>query len=108
MQAQVTRRLRLDWVRIRVSLRVFIALVSLAGVGLGQFVLRVREERAAVNAITRSGGVVKYDCEFVDGKEIPNGRSPEPVWIQGYLDRNDFHDVTWANIFQPAECDAGV
>jgi hypothetical protein len=61
--------------RLRLSIRILIALVLLIGTGLGWIVRSARIQRDAVEAIVKSGGAVKYDWEYKDGRIVRNAIS---------------------------------
>jgi hypothetical protein len=68
---------------IRLTLRALVIVVLLAGLGLGWFTLRARDQRQAVDAIVRAGGTVIYDFEQGDGpfQRRPNGKPKWPAWL---------------------------
>ena len=74
--------------RLRVSLRGLMALVLVAGGGLGWQVHRVRTQREAVAAIRAAGGNVGYDFQFTDSEWMmrnPAAEPPAPRWLRRWL-----------------------
>ena len=66
---------------LRLSLRTLIVLTLVVGGGLGWFVQHARTQRAAVKAVEKAGGVVKYNWEYKDGRSIAGGRPVWPLWL---------------------------
>jgi hypothetical protein len=65
----------------RISVRVFIVPVLVAGAGLGWVVRTARVQREVVMAITRAGGSVQYSWEWNQGVAIPPARRWMPERI---------------------------
>ena len=86
---------RTRWLRVRISMRALMVVVLVISVGLAWHIHQVREQRLAVQAILAQGGTVEYDYRYdaVRDRRLPNGRSWCPVWLQGALDDNFFHNV---------------
>ncbi len=89
---------------LRFSVRGLIVLVLVIGAGLGWVVRSARIQREAVAAIRNAGGVVFYDWEWSNGKNIPGGE----LWARGCLvDRigvDYFGHVTFVRL-TPGEAD---
>ena len=80
--------------RVRLSVRLLMALVLLAASGLGWVVNRAHVQRDAVAAIVRGGGTVLYDWDvtYVPGQPYGddyrltiNGKPKWPKWLIDHL-----------------------
>ena len=85
----------------RVSLRVFMLLVLVAGGGLGWKANKARRIRRAVAEVQRLGGSAYYDYEFHATKDRNSIPRPEPRWLQRLLGPEYFHDVRYVSINFP-------
>ena len=94
--------IRHPWVRyLRFSLRGLIVLVLVIGGGMGWLVNITRDasvQRAAVAAIKRTGGNVKYEREWKDGNSSWNGEPWCPAWLVDRIEIDYFGSVTVAVI----------
>lgn len=79
--------------RLRVTLRVAMLLVLVAGVWMASVVNSARRQREAVADIKSRGGVIHYDWEYVGGKLTKGARPRGPAWIRRYLGDEFFQDV---------------
>ena len=86
---------------LRVSLRVFMALVVLLGVVLGWVVHRAQLQREAVVAIERAGGLVCYDWQWKDGRDIPGGKPWVPRWLVDRIGVDYFGSITLVQLTVP-------
>jgi hypothetical protein len=83
-------------VRFRFSLRVCLVLMLLVTIPLGcitEEIRRARQQKVAVDAITKLGGRVVYDYQVDDGADPLHGyhrRSPPPSWIRDAFGDNMF------------------
>ena len=66
---------------LRFSMRGLIVLLVVIGVALGWLVRGARNQREAVAAIRKTGGLVSYDWESKNGKWVRNGRPWAPKWL---------------------------
>lgn len=79
--------------RLRLSLRMLVAVVLACGVGLGWKADKVRRARRGISAVRAMGGRVAFDYEQ-DATGAPQGRSPStPRWLVRWLGVEFFHDV---------------
>lgn len=79
--------------RLRISLRVFMLVVLVAGVWLGSLVNNARRQRGAVADIKAGDGYVYYDWQYVNGMIEKGTRPPGPVWVRCYVGDEYFQDV---------------
>ncbi len=79
---------------LRFSVRGLIALILLIASGLGWLVSEAHDQRDAVAAIKRAGGVVAYDWEWRDGDQIPSGKPRAPNWLVDRIGVDFFGHVT--------------
>jgi hypothetical protein len=86
---------------LRFSVRGLIVVVLLIGAGLGWVVRQAHVQRAAVAAITRAGGSVKYDWEWSNGKTIPSGEPRAPRWVVDLVGVDYFGHVTRISHLRP-------
>jgi hypothetical protein len=101
----------------RVSLRVFMLLVLVAGGWLGWKANKASRTRRAIAEIRRAGGIAYFDYQLDTtgnvsarfdirtGKIVEDGQPPEPRWLQRILGPEYFHDVhavTYGRGFLPA------
>ena len=87
----------------RFSLRTFLILVALIGVGLGVHLHRAKTQQAAVEAIRDYGGWVRYDYQFptaeFDHTDFdPEATSPVPRWLLDAVGIDFFHSVVQVNL----------
>jgi internalin A len=87
---------------MRISVRGLIVAVLVLGGGLGWVVNRARVQRAAVAAIERAGGCVKYEWDFGDGQFISGGEAALPKWLLTNLGPNDFAHIAVADLARGA------
>jgi hypothetical protein len=84
--------------RLRISLRAMLLILLLLSLWLGWQVNKVREQREAVAAVRRCGGLVYYDYEYVNGR-FTGGRGPwAPRWLRGLLGDEFFQEVRHVNL----------
>src|SRR5262249_7083755 len=90
-----TTSMRTGWrlPRVRMSLRAFMALVLALGAGLGYFVLRARDQQAAVEAIRGAGGSVVYSWQCSKGYYDPRAKPGLPGWLLDTLGPDWFYRV---------------
>lgn len=84
--------------RLRLTVRVMMALVAALGLVLAVWITRARAQRDAVAALGRMGGVVLYDFEF-RGVESPKGPGRRPGRLGRWLGVDFAHDVTKVTFF---------
>lgn len=90
------------WWRPQFSLRGLFLIVTAVGVWLGVYVHRVRDRRAAVQAIRAVQATVMYDFQQSppgSGNYDSDISSSLPLWLQTSLGEDFFHDVEWADFF---------
>jgi hypothetical protein len=101
------------------SVRGLLLLVLLVALWLGWAVHKAREQRAAVQAVGKFGGFVRYDWEFVVGpvnvppgnllwkptwgKLTPGRRPPAPGWLRRALGDEYFQDIAHVSLFVDIE-----
>jgi len=84
------------WFQFRL-ITVFIV-VAVICVWLSMQVHRANKQREAVAAVTASGGWVRYDFQFVQGKFDPEATSWMSGWLKPRLGDDLFHDVVEVNL----------
>jgi hypothetical protein len=86
------------WYRwVRLSLRAVMLIILAFAVWLSLAVNRARQQRAAVEAITKHGGWVHYDHDYVNGKFV-SGRQPwGPIWLRRSLGDEYFQRIAHVN-----------
>ena len=105
MQAPSLSERRRRRIPLRMSLRVFMALVVLVGVVLGRVVHRAQVQRQAVVAIERANGIVCYDWQWKDGQVFANVKPWAPGWLVDRIGVDYFGSITLVNLMLP-ESDA--
>lgn len=84
--------------RLRLTLRVAMLLVLVAGVWMASVVNKARRQRDAVAAARRLGGSVHFDWEFVNG-HVTKGTQPHgPRWLRRLLGNEFFQELTSVNL----------
>jgi Leucine-rich repeat (LRR) protein len=85
----------LPWRRfLRFSIRGMIFFVLLVGGWLGWRVDKVRRQRHAIAQVEKYNGYVRFDYEFVDGKEIRDAQPRVPKWLRQNLGDDYFRKVS--------------
>ena len=79
----------------RFTLRVLLVFVTAAGIGLGYWTHRAREQARIVKIIEDGGGMVCYERE---GPEAPEPRNFVVEWLAGKLGRDYFEGIVAASI----------
>jgi internalin A len=103
MQVSTPSRRRWRRLPVRLSVRALMALVLLAGGGLGWVVHRAHVQRDAVAAIERAGGGVMYDWQFKDGIPDADGKPRAPKWLVDRVGVDYFGSPAYV-IFTTGEC----
>ena len=89
-----TRRLK----RIRFPVRDLVVLAAGVATVLGWFLLSVRIQREAVEAIVRAGGTVRYSGQAPNGGLTWSRTGWWPPWLVGYLGPDYFYTVVYVYI----------
>jgi hypothetical protein len=86
-----------SWKRfLRFGMRGLLVFVLVIGAGLGWIVREAHVQRDAVAAIQGTGGAVRYDWEWRDGKNKPGGKPWAPRWLVDRIGVDYFGHVTAA------------
>jgi hypothetical protein len=93
---------------VRLSVRGLIVLVLVIGGGLGWLVRCARIQREAVAAIEKAGGWIKYDWEWSNRNDIPEGKPWAPRWLVDLIGVDFFGHVTAVIIVSLPATDAEV
>jgi hypothetical protein len=83
--------------RLRFTLRLFLAGITLLCIGLGIWTHRAREQRRIVEQIKKSGGSVHYDFEVVTMRG-QRGKSGVPRVLLDFLGEDYFHEIIEVSI----------
>lgn len=85
--------------RIRISLRLTMAMIVVLGLWMGWLVNKTRKEREAVAAVKSNGGMARYDCENFNGiYGKPRNLQPfGPIWLRKILGDDYFLTVGYVN-----------
>jgi hypothetical protein len=102
LSGEVMTRPRRKWYLL--SIRGAMLLILFFGLGLGwlgRAVHRANEQRRAVAAVRKSGGMVLYDHQFSAprGRPNPSGWGWVPTWLRDRLGDDFFHDVKTVQFF---------
>jgi internalin A len=84
---------------MRVGLRGLIVVVLVIGVWLGWLVRSARIQREAVVAIRQAGGTAKYDWEWSNGNETPEGKPRAPGWLVDLVGGDYFGHVVDVDLY---------
>lgn len=84
---------------MRVSLRLFLALLTLACLWLGKLSIDARRQQAAVEWVAKIGGEVVYDWQVdPQTKKAVNKVHPAPAWLRAALGDHCFQTVIAVSI----------
>ena len=84
---------------LRLSLRTFLALLTVGCVWLGLVINQVHERRNVIQWITDLGGVVYYDYELPErGNVIKDARPPAPDWMCNLVGIDVFANVVYVRL----------
>jgi hypothetical protein len=76
------------------SLRLAMVLIVLVAIPLARLAVRARAQKAAVLAISKAGGFVQYDWQFLpDGRINASPKPPGQSWIHKWLGPDYFQTV---------------
>jgi hypothetical protein len=98
-----TPKPRRRWYQFR--LRTLLVLMVLASIGLSWFAVKMRKarrQREAVAAITKCGGMVRFDYGYRDSATQP----PGPAWLRSLLGDDFFTDAIAVWIFSDDDAEA--
>ena len=80
--------------KLRLSLRLAMVMIVLVAIPLARLAVRARAQKEAVLAISKAGGSVGYDWQFLpDGRRKPSPKQPGQSWIQQWLGQDYFQTV---------------
>src|SRR5258707_8959804 len=85
--------------RLRFTLRLLIAFVTLLCIALGIWTHRAREQRRLVDAIRRSGGNAYYDYQSWGTSPIKR-QSRLSQWLLNQIGADYFHDITAVTVVE--------
>jgi hypothetical protein len=89
--------------RLRFTLRLLLAAVTVLCICLAVWTHRAREQRRVVERIKSTGGEVYYDFQRPwDHHHAPSTESRVPGWLLNSLGVDYFHEVTEADVLDPA------
>ena len=101
MSTTVAEPVSHPWRRhLRFSVRTLIILVLVCGGGLGWWIHVVREQRDAVAAVRKAGGVVHYEWKWKHGKFLQNGAPKAPKWLVDRVGVDSLGSVTAVDLQQ--------
>ncbi len=86
--------MRLPRIRLRLSLRMVLLLILVAGLWLGWRVDKARRQRHAIAEVEKYNGYVRFDYEYADGNEIPDAQPWAPKWLRRNLGDEYFREVS--------------
>ena len=93
-------RVRRRWYQF--SLRTLLIFVTIVGCGLGWFGIKVQQaikQKAAVDVILKSGGMVAYDYQLDESGTIWQDKEPSgPPWLRSLLKADLFANVIYADV----------
>src|SRR3954454_17549939 len=84
--------------RFRISLRVLMLVVLVAGVWMGWQVNKARRQREAVAAVKKYGGWVHYDWEMVNGKVAKGTQPHAPKWLRRLFGDEYFQEIAYVSL----------
>ena len=80
--------------KLRLSLRLAMVMIVLVAIPLARLAVRARAQKEAVLAITKAGGFLGYDWQFLpDGRRKPSPKPPGQSWIHKWLGPDYFQTV---------------
>ena len=79
---------------LRFSVRGMIVLILLIGVCLGWRVDKARRQRHAIAQVDKYNGYVRFDYEYVNGKEIAHAEPKAPKWLRRRVGDEYFREVS--------------
>jgi hypothetical protein len=77
------------------TLLILTAIVAIASAWLGKRIEQKRKERDAVAAIIESGGYVRYDYQYMNGRVDLNAEPAAAGWLRKLCGDNFFSEVVW-------------
>ena len=86
--------MRLSRIRLRFRLRTLLLIILVAAFWLGWRVDKARRQRLAIAQVEKYNGHVRFDYEYVDGKEIPDAQPRVPKWLRQSLADECFREVS--------------
>jgi hypothetical protein len=86
--------------KVRLSVRVLMALVLVVGGWLGWYIRGVRLQAAAVAAVTRAHGHIGYAWEYKDDQPIYGGKPWAPDWLVRRVGVDSVGSVVSVGIYQ--------
>lgn len=110
MMAQPSPGTRWRLPRIRMSIRVSMALILVLAGGLGWLTRRAHVQHEAVSTVHRLGGTVSYDFQQVGPGGLWNSaiKDPPPRILQRLLPREYFQEVTFVTLRGPLVTDQAL
>jgi hypothetical protein len=84
--------------RLRFTLQLLLALITLLCIVLANWTQRARQQRQVVERIRANYGSVTYDYEPQPTPKLYEPRSPLPVWLINLLGEDFFHNIVRAHV----------
>jgi Leucine-rich repeat (LRR) protein len=88
------RILRLSRIQLRSNLRTLLILILVIALWLGWRVNKAHRQSHAIAQVEKFNGYVRFDYEYVSGKEIPNSEPKAPKWLRRHLGDDYFREVS--------------
>ena len=80
--------------KLRLSLRLAMVIIVVVAIPLARLAVRARAQKESVLAITKAGGFLEYDWQFLpDGRRKPSPKPPGQSWIHKWLGPDYFQTV---------------
>jgi len=76
------------------SLRTGLLLILVAALWLGWRVDKARRQHHAIDQVEKYNGYVRFDYEYLNGKEIPDAQPWGPKWLRRHLGDDYFREVS--------------
>jgi hypothetical protein len=86
--------LRLSRIRLSLSLRTLLMLILVIALWLGWRVDKAHRQSHAISQVEKYNGYVRFDYEYLNGKEIPNPEPKGPKWLRQHLGDDYFREVS--------------